>query len=305
MKNEGTVKDFPSSCSRKKECWVNLKKRTVLFKWSITAYYGQSLQSRRKEEEIVCWVVTREYSAGNFLEGFCLHCDNKLDMGENLGCSSCRGVEQAQLHNEAPLTTGRQYLMRNLRFSRRWLWRMMSSGMLRRVTLVRTVDSEELSASLRRLLVTASVVPSSPILVTLMKEALNCFETSVLSRATRCNIPEHIILQYLMHVWAMFLKQLFIIYQPYLVTIRRSGLYCTDLVGSNHGRSKCPFLQTPRTVLSFILDTVADFQGNKSAGVSTRSVTSFQRRGKNSGRIFHFSTFMILWRVWLEAVVTR
>jgi hypothetical protein len=41
-----------------------------------------------------------------------------------------------------------------------------------------------ISCNVRQLLVTASVVPSSPILVTLMKDALSSSETSVLTRAT-------------------------------------------------------------------------------------------------------------------------
>jgi hypothetical protein len=72
---------------------------------------------------------------------------------------------------------------------------MASSGMLRRVALVRTDVSEELVflRCVRQLLVTVNV-PSSPILVTLMMEVLSYSETSDFTRATRRNIPEDAIL---------------------------------------------------------------------------------------------------------------
>jgi hypothetical protein len=72
---------------------------------------------------------------------------------------------------------------------------MASYGILGRVAVVRTDVSEEFSAYIvRRLLVTTNV-PSSPILVTLMMDALTSLGTSVLTRTTKPNIPEDVILQ--------------------------------------------------------------------------------------------------------------
>jgi hypothetical protein len=47
--------------------------------------------------------------------------------------------------------------------------------------------------SVHELLVTANVVPTSPILINLMTEAKCSSETSVLARATRRNIPDAIL----------------------------------------------------------------------------------------------------------------
>jgi hypothetical protein len=76
------------------------------------------------------------------------------------------------------------------------LLRIVSSGLLRRVVLVRTDVSEEPGdvRCVSRLLVVACVVPSSPIFVTLMKEAPDSSQTSILTRATLRNIPEDTIL---------------------------------------------------------------------------------------------------------------
>jgi hypothetical protein len=71
---------------------------------------------------------------------------------------------------------------------------MPSSGMLRRAALTIDILEEQplhhvFLRSVRRLLVTANLVPNSQIIVILMIDALRSSATSVLTRATQGNIP--------------------------------------------------------------------------------------------------------------------
>jgi hypothetical protein len=138
---------------------------------------------------------------------------------------------------------------------------MVSSGMLRRVALVRTDVSEELSASfirvtkigelgttqaatsnqcsVLRLLVTSNVVPSSPILVTLMNEAPGSSEKSVLTRATRRNIPEDTILQAQKRSITAFLRRLQV-----AMGERRQSAVATIDTGGARGEHECTYCRT-------------------------------------------------------------
>jgi hypothetical protein len=66
----------------------------------------------------------------------------------------------------------------------------MSSGMLHCIALVGTDVSEEVIVYIIRFSITAHVVPISQILVPLIMDAIHSSETSVITRATQCNIPE-------------------------------------------------------------------------------------------------------------------
>jgi hypothetical protein len=92
--------------------------------------------------------------------------------------------------------------------------------------------------SVRRLLVAACVVPSSPSFVTLMKEASGSSETSVLTRATRRNNPEDTILRvvFLLNVWPVHMQGRFsspvLVWCAHLVCVillRPDSCLCTGI----------------------------------------------------------------------------
>jgi hypothetical protein len=80
-----------------------------------------------------------------------------------------------------------------MRFSRRWLWRMPSSGMLCRVTLVRTdISGERIGSSIKVTRIgdlETTLARCEDILCDPDDEAIRSSETSVLTRARRRNIP--------------------------------------------------------------------------------------------------------------------
>jgi predicted hotdog family 3-hydroxylacyl-ACP dehydratase len=105
----------------------------------------------------------------------------RTDVTEVLSASFIRVTGIGELGTRLAVTSNRRTLLRSVRRLEVTASVVPSSPIL--VTLIKEAlsSSETSLRSVHRLLDTASVVPSSPILVTLMKEALSSSETSLRS----------------------------------------------------------------------------------------------------------------------------
>jgi hypothetical protein len=108
---------------------------------SITLLVG-SVMGHGPEIELIPTSKDKEYTlvhSGNIDSASSRH-------SENFGLLKESPVSHPSTQNPSRFSFWSENKMCS-RFSRQWLWRMVSSGMLRRVALVRTDVSEELSAS--------------------------------------------------------------------------------------------------------------------------------------------------------------
>jgi hypothetical protein len=97
-------------------------------------------------------------------------------------------------------------------------------------TMLAVTNNRHTLRSVRRLLVTANIVPSSPILVILMMETLSSSVTSVITSAARRNIQEDSILH-------SYRRENF---KSYIVIVdRKNSLWAETRLGSDFTLASC------------------------------------------------------------------